>query len=53
MAKVARVRPTLRKDVSLKTFLGRGSGSGESIQMVVSRERFAVIQLWRTIGFPQ
>jgi uncharacterized protein (AIM24 family) len=36
------LQPTFKKDVSLKTFLGRGSG--ESIQMEFSGEGFVVIQ---------
>jgi uncharacterized protein (AIM24 family) len=43
--------PDFKTDVSLKTFLGRGSG--ESIQMLFQGEGFVVIQPFEEINFQQ
>ena len=41
------LEPTFKKDISFKTFLGRGSG--ESIQMEFSGEGFVVIQPYEEV----
>lgn len=43
------LQPSLRKDISFKTFLGRGSG--ESIQMEFAGEGFVVVQPFEEVSF--
>lgn len=45
------LQPEFRTDVSLKTFLGRGSG--ESVQMLFQGEGFVVIQPYEEVYFQQ
>jgi len=43
------LEPDFKTDISLKTFLGRGSG--ESIQMQFSGDGFVVIQPYEEVNF--
>ena len=47
----ANIEPSFKKDVSLKTFVGRGSG--ESIQMEFKGDGFVVVQPYEEIVFQQ
>ena len=47
----SRLQPVFKKDISLKTFLGRGSG--ESIQMAFEGEGFVVIQPYEEVVLAQ